>query len=146
MPGKGIKPIYCTSIKQRERIDFRQINCRKPRFKCPLPSALRAYKSLRTAVKSSQPRCDCCCFQRQVPHFSTAKVVIPFEYTKIWFDLFIVLALQQSTINIVLHRVFVRIRNGDILFAEDDLSAFNDFDVMEIDDEGAVSAHKPIGR
>ncbi len=81
-----------------------------------------------------------------MPHLSTTKVVIPFEYTKIWFDLFIVLALQQSTINIVLHRVFVGIRNGDILFAEDDLSAFNDFDVMEIDDEGAVSAHKPIGR
>ena len=49
----GIKLIYYTSIKQRERKCFRQLNFRKPRLKCPPSSALHAYIPHRLAVKSS---------------------------------------------------------------------------------------------
>ena len=52
----GIKLIYCTSIKQRERKCFRQLNFRKPRLKCPPSSALHAYIPHRLAVKSSLAR------------------------------------------------------------------------------------------
>ena len=55
-PCAGIKPIYYTSIKQREQTCFRQLNCWKPRLKCPLSGALRAYIPPRPAVKSSLAR------------------------------------------------------------------------------------------
>ena len=55
-PCAGIKLIYCTSIKQREQTCFRQLNCRRPIFKCPPPGALRAYIPLQPAVKSNLAR------------------------------------------------------------------------------------------
>ncbi len=52
-PCVEIKLIYCTSIKQRERTCFRQLNFREPRLKCPLTPALHAYSCHLPAVKSS---------------------------------------------------------------------------------------------
>lgn len=52
----GIKLTYYTSIRQRERSCFRQLNFWKPSFKCPLSGALHAYTPLRPAVKSSLAR------------------------------------------------------------------------------------------
>ena len=53
-PGAGIKPIYCASIKQRERKNFRQINCYRPWLRWPPAGSPHAYIPSRPAVKSSQ--------------------------------------------------------------------------------------------
>ena len=53
-PGTGIKPIYYASIKQRERKNFRQINCYRPWLRWPPAGSPHAYIPSRPAVKSSQ--------------------------------------------------------------------------------------------
>ena len=55
-PGDGIKPvIYCTSIRQRERNLFRQINFLTALIMEYTATTPHAYASLQPAVKSSQP-------------------------------------------------------------------------------------------
>ena len=63
-PGDGIKPvIYCTSIRQRERSCFRQLNFLSTSFMEIADEAPHAYVPFHLAVKSmSTPRIrDTCC-------------------------------------------------------------------------------------
>ena len=72
-PCGGIKLIYYTSIKQRERSCFRQLNFLITQIKELAIEAPHAYIPFHPAVKSSQPRDVILNFAKLVQMHETAK-------------------------------------------------------------------------